>query len=85
MERPLQLIELDPKTKKYKLVKNVLKIIESETRAITLVAIVGPARTGKSHLLNRLAGDSSKILFIVRAIQKRLDLLFTCELTACQY
>ena len=34
--------------------KDIIPLLESETRPVTVICVVGPYRTGKSYLLNRI-------------------------------
>ncbi len=55
---PIQLIDSGKKGSQLYLMKEALKLISSEKRHVTVVTIVGPYRSGKSYLLNRLMGRS---------------------------
>ena len=56
--QPLQLINTGLSGDEFNLNIDVLRMIETETRPITAIAIVGPTRSGKSYLMNRLMGRS---------------------------
>jgi hypothetical protein len=55
---PVQLIDSGKKGSQLNLNKEALQLISSEKRHVTVVTIVGPYRSGKSYLLNRLMGRS---------------------------
>jgi hypothetical protein len=55
---PIQLINSGKKGSQLHLIKEALQLISSEKRQVTVVTIVGPCRSGKSYLLNRLMGRS---------------------------
>jgi len=58
MEYPVQLVSSGKVSKDLVINDEALDCLASETRPITVVAIIGPARTGKSYLMNRLMGKS---------------------------
>ena len=58
MMDPTQLVSTGDNLKQLVIQDEALKILESETRALTVVSILGPARTGKSYLMNMLMGKS---------------------------
>ena len=58
MEQPIQLVSTGESFKQLVIQDEALKILASETRPVTVVSILGPARTGKSYLMNRLMGKS---------------------------
>jgi hypothetical protein len=55
---PVQLIDSGKKGSQLNLIEEALQLISSEKRHVTVVTIVGPYRSGKSYLLNRLMGRS---------------------------
>jgi hypothetical protein len=55
---PVQLINSGKSGSQLHLIEEALQLISSETRHVTVVTIVGPYRSGKSYLLNRLMGRS---------------------------
>ena len=56
---PIQFISTGESGNDFKLCDNALAILERETRPVTVICIVGPYRTGKSYLLNRLMGKNN--------------------------
>jgi Fe-S cluster assembly ATPase SufC len=58
MEKPLELVTTGKKGDELILHKTNINILKGETRAVTVVSIVGPNREGKSYLMNRLMGKS---------------------------
>jgi len=40
--------------------EDVIKILENERRPVTIVSVIGPYRSGKSYLLNRIMGNNNK-------------------------
>ncbi len=60
METPVQLVSTGDTSTNLILNNEALRMLASETRPITTVAIIGPARTGKSYLMNRLMGKNGK-------------------------
>jgi hypothetical protein len=58
MEKPLQLVTTGPGGNDLILSEAGIKILEAESRPVTVVSIVGPNRQGKSYLMNRLMGKS---------------------------
>ena len=57
--RPIQLIGTGGTGTVLELNKEAIKLISKETRHVTVVSVIGPYRTGKSYLLNRLMGKSN--------------------------
>ncbi|XP_072889750.1 guanylate-binding protein 1-like [Hemitrygon akajei] len=57
MEKPLQLV--CNKDGKLQLIPEALKVLQSIEDPMVVVAMVGAARTGKSYLMNCLAGDKN--------------------------
>jgi hypothetical protein len=55
---PVQLIDSGKKGSQLHLNEEALQLISLEKRHVTVVTIVGPYRSGKSYLLNRLMGRS---------------------------
>jgi hypothetical protein len=55
---PIQLIDSGKRGSQLNLIEEALQLISSEKRHVTVVTIVGPYRSGKSYLLNRLMGKS---------------------------
>jgi hypothetical protein len=55
---PVQLIDSGKRGSQLNLIEEALQLISSEKRHVTVVTIVGPYRSGKSYLLNRLMGRS---------------------------
>jgi polynucleotide 5'-kinase involved in rRNA processing len=56
---PVQFVVTGTTGTELEVCEEALNILESETRPVTVIAIVGPYRTGKSYLLNRLMGKNS--------------------------
>ena len=56
---PIQFISTGESGSDFKLCDDALAILEKETRPVTVICIVGPYRTGKSYLLNRLMGKNN--------------------------
>jgi len=56
---PIQFISTGELGHNFELSDEALKILDTETRPVTVICIVGPYRTGKSYLLNRLMGKNN--------------------------
>jgi Guanylate-binding protein, N-terminal domain/Guanylate-binding protein, C-terminal domain len=56
---PIQFISTGELGHDFELSDEALKILDNETRPVTVICIVGPYRTGKSYLLNRLMGKNN--------------------------
>ena len=56
---PIQFISTGESGSDLKLCDDALAVLEKETRPVTVICIVGPYRTGKSYLLNRLMGKNN--------------------------
>lgn len=56
MEAPICLVENE--NQELKVNPKAVKILEEITQPVVVVAIVGLYRTGKSYLMNRLAGQN---------------------------
>ena len=52
--KPLQLVRTGESGTDFEVVGSTLRVLESESRPVTVVSIVGPYRTGKSYLQNQL-------------------------------
>lgn len=58
MMKPEQLIETGSSKDELNLIGKTLKLIESDNRPVTVITIIGPSRSGKSFLMNRLMGKN---------------------------
>ena len=56
---PIQFISTGASGSEFALCDAAVTALEKETRPVTVVCIVGPYRTGKSYLLNRLMGRNN--------------------------
>ena len=54
MEKPVEFITTGATGSELIVNKDIFPLLEEETRPITVVCVVGPYRTGKSYLLNRI-------------------------------
>jgi Guanylate-binding protein, N-terminal domain len=59
METPIQFFSTGASGSELIISEDALQRIRSETRPVTVVSIIGPYRTGKSYLLNRLMGKAN--------------------------
>jgi hypothetical protein len=59
MDQPVQLVSTGSSGTTLILNEDAIKLIEQEKRPVTVVSIIGPYRTGKSYLLNRLMGKAN--------------------------
>ena len=59
MDKPVQLITTGASGSELIMVEDAVQRIKAETRPVTVVSIIGPYRTGKSYLLNRLMGKAN--------------------------
>jgi hypothetical protein len=57
---PIPFITTGESGSKLLICEEALKLLENETREITVVCIVGPYRTGKSYLLNCIIGEPKR-------------------------
>ena len=55
---PIQLVETCSSQGELNLIEKAIKRIESDNRPMAVVVIIGPARSGKSYLMNRLTGKN---------------------------
>lgn len=58
MEKPVCLISTDSEGQMF-VVKEAKEILDGITQPVTVVSVVGLYRTGKSYLMNRLAGQQT--------------------------
>ena len=56
---PIQFIATGELGNEFVVSPDALRILDAETRPVTVICIVGPYRTGKSYLLNRLMGRNN--------------------------
>ena len=59
MDAPIQFVSTGPSGSELIILQDAIKKIQSELRPVTVVSIIGPYRTGKSYLLNRLMGKAN--------------------------
>ena len=77
MNDPVQLVTTGDSSTQLIINLAALQTLAAETRPVSVVSILGPARTGKSYLMNRLMGKSSKpvIGFYQKAKSSSMPLL----------
>ena len=56
---PIQFISTGASGNEFALCDEAVAVLEREARPVTVICIVGPYRTGKSYLLNRLMGKNN--------------------------
>ena len=59
MDKPVQFISTGTSGSELIMIEDAARRIMAETRPVTVVSIIGPYRTGKSYLLNRLMGKAN--------------------------
>ncbi|XP_077129855.1 guanylate-binding protein 1-like [Ranitomeya variabilis] len=57
ISKPMCLVE-NPENKQFSINQEAKKVLENILQPLVVVSIVGPYRSGKSYLLNKLSGDS---------------------------
>ena len=69
MNAPVQLVTTGDSSTQLIINLAALQTLAAETRPVSVVSILGPARTGKSYLMNRLMGKSSKFINFTKSFK----------------